>query len=131
MNPDSCFIYKDETGCLFVNPKDGTVNIQLVKENGRTRHIGSIAKNKKSQLYGYYKSEKESDIFRKNNSWSINWNVIQFLPDPSTINIKSETKIFRISKEKALKVGDFLYFKDAGIERKFYIPLDQFEIEPL
>lgn len=125
--PTVKMIYTDDSGCLKVLGT-GEVVLQLNSEN-RTRRLGFLAKNENGIL-SYYKHEKEKDVFRKTNAWSINYNVLQYLPYPnSMINIKSEQGIYRISKEKALQVGDFMFFKSSGIEKKIYVRKIFFDVE--
>ena len=112
-------IYTDTAGTLKVLGT-GEFVLSLNSEN-RVRKLGFLSKNEQGVL-SYYKHEKEKDVFRKTNAWSINWNVIQYLPaDDSMISIKSETGIYRITKKKAIEVGEFMFFKSSGIEKKIYI----------
>lgn len=122
-------IYTDDSGSLKVLGT-GEVVLQLNSEK-RTRRLGFLANNEQG-VFSYYKHEKEKDVFRKTNAWSINYNVLQYLPYPnSMINIKSESGIYRISKEKALQVGDFMFFKSSGIEKKIYVQKLFFDVERL
>lgn len=122
-------IYTDDSGSLKVLGT-GEVVLQLNSEN-RTRRLGFLANNE-SGVLSYYKHEKEKDVFRKTNAWSINYNVLQYLPYPnSMINIKSEQGIYRISKEKVLKMGEFMFFKSSGIEKKIYVRKLFFDVESL
>ena len=125
--PTVKMIYTDDSGCLKVLGT-GEVVLRLNSEN-RTRRLGFLANNENGVL-SYYKHEKEKDVFRKTNAWSINYNVLQYLPYPnSMINIKSEQGIYRVSKEKALQVGDFMFFKSSGIEKKIYVQKLFFDVE--
>ncbi|MFZ4705574.1 MAG: hypothetical protein ACOYMF_06145 [Bacteroidales bacterium] len=125
----SNFIHKDNDGEITVSEK-GIITLHLYSEN-RQRHIGSLARNKAGYV-SYYKQEKESDTFRKLNAWSINWIVLSSLEnDLSTVNIKTEKCIYRIQKQMALTCGQFLYFKQTGIEKKFYIGKQHFITESL
>lgn len=129
--PQTIFIYKDEDGELSLDSTNGNIRLILASEKGRVRKIGCIARNP-NKVLSYYKEDEESQVFRKANAWSINYNILSFLPSPdSTINIKTEKAIYRITKGKAEEVGSFLYFKTVGIERKFYINRDHFTIEDL
>jgi len=120
-------IYTSDEGTLSVLGT-GAVVLQLNSEK-RLRQLGFVARNQDGVL-SYYKYEKEKDVFKKLNAWSINWNVLQYLPsDQSMINIKSENGIYRITKEKALKMGEFLFFKTSGIEKKIYIRKLFFDVE--
>lgn len=129
--PATIFIYKDEDGELSLDNTNGNIRLKLTSEGGRVRKIGCIARNP-SKILSYYKEDEESQVFRKADAWSINYNILSFLPDPlSTINIKTEKAIYRITKQKAEEVGSFLYFKVVGIERKFYVGREHFTKEEL
>lgn len=122
-------IYSDSTGKLHVL-RTGEIELRLNSEN-RVRKLGFFAKNEKG-IVCYYKHEKEKDVFRKINAWSINYNVLFYLPEPnSLINIKSEKRIYRITKEKALSIGEFMFFKSSGIEKKIYIRKLFFDVDEL
>ena len=126
------FIYKDDDGELALDKTNGHILLRLASEPSRTRRIGCIARNKKGGELSYYKEEKEANVYRRKDAWSINYNIIKFLPsDESSINIKTEKYIYRITKKKALEVGSFLYFKSSGIELKFYVNRDFFEKEDI
>lgn len=123
------FIYKDADGELTLDTTNGHIHLKLSSEKNRTRKIGWLTKNDDGFL-SYFKEDKESEVFRKANAWSINFNVFKFLPaNESTINIRTEKAIYRITKKRAIECGSFLYFKSSGIERKFYINRDFFLIE--
>ena len=97
--PTVKMIYTDDSGSLKVLGT-GEVVLRLNSEK-RTRRLGFLANNENGVL-SYYKHEKEKDVFRKTNAWSINYNVLQYLPNNnSMINIKSEQGIYRINKQKA------------------------------
>ena len=132
IDKSTVFIYKDEDGELALDVKNGVIELRLANERPKVRGIGCIARNKQNKSLSYYKEDREHEIFRKNNSWSINWNILKFLPKPeSTINILTEKCIYRITKQTAMNIGSFLYFKEQGIEKKFYIPKESFTIEDL
>lgn len=122
------FIYKDNDGSIIID-KDRRLILKL-NSDGKNRNIGVIAKDKRSKI-SYFKEEKERDAYQKMDAWSLNWSVVSWLPDDdSTINIKSETAIYRITKSYALACGQFLYHKQSGIEKKLYIPKRYWSIEP-
>lgn len=122
-------IYSDTQGSLYIL-KTGEVELSLLCES-RTRKLGFIKQNELG-IISYYKHEKEKDVFRKTNAWSLNYNVLQYLPnDNSMINIKSELQIYRISKSKALECGEFMFFKKSGIEKKIYVPKIYFDVDGL
>jgi len=126
---DTTFIYKDEDGQLTLDSKTGDILLRLATEK-RIRNIGWLTKNTNGFI-SYYKNDEEKQVFKKANSWSINYNVFRFLPaNESTINIRTERGIYRITKKRGIESGSFLYFKTSGIERKFYINRDFFTFEP-
>lgn len=107
---------------------DRVVRLSLASEN-RQREIGFLHENPLGYL-SYYKHDHESQVFRKADAWSVNWALLSYLPrDESTINIRTELFIYRITKKEALERGSFLYFKESGIEKKFYIPRRYFNKE--
>lgn len=127
----SVFIYKDEDGELVMDKTNGHVLLKLASEKDRIRKIGWIARNTDGVI-SYYKEDEEKNVFRKTDAWSINFNVFKFLPsEHSTINIKTEKAIYRISKGRAMEVGSFLHFKQSGIELKFYISREFFTKEDI
>ena len=120
------FIYQDDDGSIVIT-YSGKIVLNLKSEN-RSRNIGVLAKDGKGGI-SYYKEDKESEIFRKTDSWSLNYNVIKFLEENATINIKTEKFIYRISKSDVIEKGEFLYFKTSGIEKKIYVKRDFFSKE--
>lgn len=102
---------------LMVEYGTGKITLHLRKLN-RDFHIGMFARI--GGKVCYYKEESEADIFHKNDSWSINYEVLKLVE--GTINYKTTSGIYRISIEDAHKLGSFLWFQSAGIERKWYVP---------
>ena len=120
--------YTDADGSLFV---DGKVITLKLNSQSHYRNIGWFGTNKDGYK-SYFKEEKESATFCIMDAWSVNYKIITLLPDEkSTINIRSEKYIYRITKEKALLLGKFMYFKASGIEKKIYIPKKYFNEEPI
>lgn len=123
------FIYKNDDGSIVIDPNRKL--ILTLNSDGKRRNIGVIAYDKKKNI-GYFKEEKEKDVYHKMDAWSLNWSVISWLPsDHCTINIKSETAIYRITKSYAVACGQFLYHKQSGIEKKLYVPKRYWHVEPL
>lgn len=122
-------IYNKADGVLLMNSNTRILSLKLTSEK-RVRKIGWLSM--KGGVLSYFKEAKESNTFRKNNSWGICWAVLDYLPDDnSTINIRSEKAIYRITKREAIESGSFLYFKIIGIEKQFFIPKEQFKTEQL
>lgn len=123
------FIYKNNDGVILID-ENKRILLKLNSED-RSRNIGCIAPDKRN-MTSYFKQEKEKDVYHKLDAWSLNWSVVSWLPDDqSTINIKSETAIYRITKAYAILCGKFLYHKQSGIEKKIYIPKRYWKIEYL
>lgn len=119
-------IFQNEDGTLSID--NNNVVLKLNSEN-RTRNLGTMVTNEKGHL-SYFKKDKEKEVFRKTNAWSINNNVLQALPhDDSTITIDSESATYCITKKDAIKYGQFMHFKTSGIEKKIYIPKVNFDID--
>lgn len=85
--------------------------------DGKERCLGHIAVGKKFILY--YKTEDESNIFRKTMSWSINRTILDVVDD-----IYYETRLaeYHITKERALEFGQHFHFQDTT-ELKIYVPI--------
>lgn len=105
---------------------DGKLSLFLSNER-RARSIGSFRKGSKVDFF-YEKFEYHKDVFRANDSWGINYNVLEKLPDNSGIIVKTRERTYKISKKKALEAGSFLWFKEQGLERRFFIPRKDWEI---
>lgn len=116
---------KDLDGNKLIIDSGGSIILSL--NNGRKNKIGKLAKV--NDRICYYKEEKESDTFRKNNSWSINYELLKHID--GTVNYRSEKGIYRIEKEKAIQSGSFLWFQKSNIERKIYVPKEFWKFEPI
>jgi len=92
----------------------------VLRKDGKKRNLGRIFHNKKDGKLQYVKHESNKDIFRANESWSIPYYIVM---NVDYLQIITEDKDYRITAEHALDVGSFLWFKDSGFEKKFYIPL--------
>ena len=53
----------------------------------------------------YVKHEKNSDIFRKTNAWSLYYHIVE---NVSYITIYTESHVYKITSENAKEKGDFL-----------------------
>lgn len=119
-------IAKDEHGNRLFLTETNEVILRLTQYGG-DRKIGILHK-KPDGTINYYKEEKEKDTFRKNNSWSICWEIFKMVT--GKINYRSEKGVYRIDITKAKEVGSFLWFLKTGIEKKFYIPKEHWTFEP-
>lgn len=91
---------------------------------GRTREkiIGRIIEDGANKVY--FKPEKLKDVFRQTDAWSLNYALLKSLNDDDIVNIKTreEKQIYWLTVKECLELGDFLYFKTSGVEKKIYIP---------
>jgi hypothetical protein len=122
---DEAFTLSDEQGTLYCS--SGRLHLKLKSEGGRVRNIGVLSLHETD--YGfrrvYVKDEKEEDIFQKTNAWSIYHEILQRV---DTVLYQTKSKIYYVSKKQALKHGKYLFFKQTGIEKKIYLPLEYWEI---
>ena len=98
--------------------ENGNLYLSLKKDNIK-RNIGSVKFHKDGNIL-YVKQEKEDGRFKKNDSWSINYYVLSKVDYVMYVTTKA---VYKITKSDALKLGDFLWFKKTGYERKIYIPV--------
>lgn len=112
---------KDEMGRLYTDDY-GQVHLDL---KGKHRMIGRIFQDETNKVYK--KVETLKGVFRKNNSWSLCNAILNELADNDVINIfvREEGKTYWLTAKEARELGDFLWFKTSGIERKLYIPLEK------
>jgi hypothetical protein len=71
----------------------------------------------------YVKQDKESQVFRKLNAWSIHSHILTRVHG---VEIHSEYGVYKITTEYAFTVGQYLHFQSSGIELKYYIPKTSF-----
>ncbi len=116
--------WKNELTCT-----NGRVRLALQTEPGRVRKIGDIfwheyyldGKDKPSvKLLTYAKDEDIDQIYRKLNAWSVFDEILQRV---QVVVYFTNTHMYRIRAEKALKCGKYQHHLNAGIERKVYINL--------
>lgn len=100
---------------------DVNLNLYLnLKNEVRTRQIGRIYTLPDGKLY-YEKREDEKHIFRKNNSWSIHYEILKRVDYVKYMTRKCK---YWIKSVDAMNKGEFLHFKASGIEKKIYVPLE-------
>ena len=104
---------------LVFSPSRG---ITLFLKGLNPRNIGYL--KTENGVTNYYKPEKEKDIFLKTNAWSICYELFKYFD--GTIIITTSKRTYTITKHDALKYGEFLWFKEQGLEKKIYIPLKCF-----
>lgn len=123
---DEAFTISDEQGTLYCS--GGRLYLKLKSEGGRSRSIGQLMLLESD--YGkrrvYVKDEKDEDIFKKTNAWSIYHEILQRV---DTILYQTKKKTYYTSRKQAKKFGEYLFFKQAGIEKKVYLRMEYWEIK--
>jgi sporulation protein YlmC with PRC-barrel domain len=124
-NLHEMFLIRDHNENLMYLGSTNEVFLKL-KDDSNTRKIGRlnwrpIAEAEK--LLVFTKEEKESNVFKKTDSWSIPWEIVQRV---GGIEIITEKFIYKILTTRAKEIGSFLHFKESGIEKKLYIPRNEF-----
>lgn len=120
---EKVFIYKDKDAQLLIN-EAGQVLLFLATES-RARDLGCITLF--DDETSYYKTEKESNTFRKLDAWGINHNIVKYLPTPnSLVCIKTEIGYYTIRKGNIEKYGKFMHFQQKGFELQIFVPKNQF-----
>jgi hypothetical protein len=102
-----------------------TVEYLYVNSKDKKRMIGRMITQGDTKWY--VKDAKVSHIMRKNNSWGVNWNVIDGMSDTDYIGINCEGQKYYITVGKAKKCGEFLEFKTQGFEKQLFVPLENWE----
>lgn len=116
------FNFTDEVGNqLRCNPETGALTLQLANE-ARVRQIGHIKQGRNT--FYYEKMEEHVHIFRKTNSWGLHWHIIDNLPEDSGVVLVTSEKTYWIKKQDAIQEGSFLWFKNQGLEKRFFVPLE-------
>ena len=104
-------------------------NVSLKRAGGNSRSLGVIADH--GGYYVWTKHERDADIFRANNSWSIPYEVFRILPERCIIKFITDRRTYTITKKYIERYKEshdvFLYFKKTGYEKKIYIPLEEWE----
>ncbi len=98
---------------------DGKVYLQL-PNNTKLFYLGCI----KSGVL--YTDKKQKDVFRKNNSFAYNYQLIKN-GDFNILHTTYEEKShFYLSKAEVLKFGKLMQFKNKGQEKQIFVPLNSF-----
>jgi len=92
--------------------------LSLVTET-RTRNIGRVYALPDGELI-YEKHDDEKHVFKKNNSWSIHYEILKRV---NYVKVMTRKCKYWIKTEDAMSRGTFLHFRDQGMEKKKYIPL--------
>jgi len=117
---DARFSFKDDDGNVYY-----CKNRHLFLYQGQRKlAIGKIVSHNGELIYS--KPEKEKDVFRKLNAWSIPYEIIKRV---DRITLFTKENIYRIETAKIHNNSMFLHFKKTGFELKVYIPKSYWEIE--
>lgn len=92
--------------------------------NGETKKIGTISTDKETGKKVLVKKCNTNHIFRKNDSWGINLNSLNFLGNDDIVRItySQESETYELTKKQLLEKGDFLWFKEIGFEKQIFVP---------
>lgn len=118
---------QDADGNTLSVDDHGTVSLRLKRENMRLRIIGGVGVTDKGTPF-YDKVVKEGNRFRKTDSWGLNWAILETLPSEAVIRLRSENGTYKIKAADARIAGSFLWFKDQGFERQFFVPVSAFSV---
>jgi len=119
---DKLFTITDQAGNKIKCHKRNLI-LKLASER-RERNIGKIVFKDGELIYS--KPEKEEDIYRKLNAWSVPYSIITRV---DRITFYTKKDFYRIRTKDIEERMIFLHFKNSGIEKKKYIPLDMWEKE--
>lgn len=133
MNEESIF-YIDKTGYKIipyaVNKKPGHFKLLLKRSDHKEFNIGEVFECKNGFVgWNYVKYEKEANIHRASDSWSINYDVLKTLFQGHVI-IHTEIGRYNVAAMYAMTQGIFLHFKKAQIEKKIYLKKSLFTFKP-
>jgi hypothetical protein len=107
---------------LSAIPHEKMLHLRLkLTTESKPRDIGKLFKRDGKIIYSRYTDEK--NIFRKDNSWGLNYKVVETLPDDAEIELKSKLRTYTISSVDAKKSGK-KHFKEQGFELQTFVPLD-------
>ncbi len=96
----------DEVGNKLYVSDDGEVRLKI---NQTVKRIGNI-KQKKDGSIAYVKYDKESQIFRKNNSWSLPYLLMKLLNfnENNEVIVITDKREYKIKIKKVMEKGEFL-----------------------
>lgn len=90
----------------------------------RTRHVGEILVNTPED-FTYYKQEDESQIFNKNNGWSV---MKVIAKEVNEIKYDTPLATYSISRKDAFEHGDQYAWDPIGLGKKLFIPVRYWEV---
>ena len=120
---DRLFCFEDKWNNRF-HCKNGNITLQL-KSESRIRNIGEIIIVNSLTIYKMIKEltkpEREIDIFRKTNSWSI---PIEIFNKVDGIEFTTERFSYKVLTSKVKNDVNYFAFIKSGYEGKIYVPLN-------
>ena len=119
----------DNLGNILTASVSGELGLKLFSED-RERMVGRYF-DYKGKISYYKKVNEKAHLMRVNNSWGINFSLIEKLHDDAIIVIDSEKSRYIISIREAKEVWDFRHFKTQGFEKQVFIPLQYWSDSPL
>lgn len=115
--------HKDSSGNVIDVNDDFKLTVTTPKR--RTFIVGQIIITK--SLVVFYKKEKEKQIFRKTNAWSIQPALLDIVDQ---ICYETESKIYSITTGTAKEFGEYFHFSK-NTEKKIYVPLEYWRQRPV
>lgn len=119
---------QDDFGNKLTLHNTGQIHLQLKGER-RPRYIGKFIKE--NHLWHYEKMLKEEHRMIKNDSWGLNWSIVEKMDPEAIITLTTEKARYSIRVRDARDNGEFLHFKSQGFERQFFIPLKHWSVTSL
>jgi hypothetical protein len=122
----------DDYGNLVIARNNGKriiLSLKLVEED-RHRRIGVVNLAQKTLSI---RRSRDKHLFRKNESWGINYKLLSDSKLFDTVKISDELQDWSIPVSYILENGSFLHFKGLGFERQIFVELEkihQFKKEP-
>lgn len=109
----------------FFSCKNGIIWLSLHNKPERQLKIGVILEIQKNgnTLLVFQKNEKEKDLHRATNSWSLPNFIYQRI---DAFTVITEMCIYKCLKSKMEREINWLHFLDSGTEKKVYIGLNLF-----
>lgn len=118
----------DDFGNKLTLHNTGQVHLHL-KGESRPRFIGKFVKEK--HVWHYEKRIKEEHRMIKNDSWGLNWSLIEKMDPEAIVTLITEKARYSIRVRDARDKGEFLHFKTQGFERQFFVPLKEWTVTEL
>lgn len=113
---DEAFTISDEQGTLYCS--GGRLYLKLKSEGGRSRSIGQLMLLESD--YGkrrvYVKDEKDEDIFKKTNAWSIYHEILQRV---DTILYQTKKKPITLAGNKQKSLENICFSNKLVLKKRF------------